>query len=189
MALKDTLTSFIDNTGLAEVFSRKAPDPVKARKPLLDGIARTREQFGNRATTVSKAPNKWWQVRNGVVALTVKVKGDTFDINGVATNHMPEERFEEFLTKFEQAVNAGEFDDELANKGNGDAQVHIGRARKASTSKRASGDRHPSTDRKDWDSLTRSQKQKVSAFYRFGKNADGSVISEAGYKPDAPLAD
>ncbi|WP_288484825.1 hypothetical protein [uncultured Novosphingobium sp.] len=137
MALKDTLSGFIDNTGLAEVFSRKPHDPSKDRKPLLDGIARTREQFKKRDKEVSKAPNKWWQLRNGVVALTVKVKGDTFDINGVATNHMPEERFEEFLTAFEKAVNAGEFDEELGNKGNGDAKVHISKAK---------GTRAPSSD-------------------------------------------
>lgn len=137
MALKDTLAGFFDNTGLAEVFSRKPHDPAKARKPLLDGIKRTREQFAKRNESVSKAPNKWWQVKNGVVALTVKVAGDTFDINGVATNHMPEERFEEFLTKFEEAVNAGEFDAELSHKGNGDAKVHIPKAAGTSGNKGA----------------------------------------------------
>lgn len=128
MGIRDTLAGFIDNTGLAEKFKLTPVDPVKARKPLLDGIKRTRDQFAARATTTSKAPNKWWQVKNGVVALTVKVNGDTFDINGVATNHMPEERFGEFLDKFEQAVNAGEFDTELKNKGNGDAKVRIPKA-------------------------------------------------------------
>lgn len=131
MALKDKLASFIDNTGLAEVFTRTPHDPEKARKPLLDGIARTRAQFAERQTKASKGPHKWWQLRNGVVALTVKVQGDTFDINGVATNHMPEERFEEFLNAFEKAVKAGEFDEELKNKGNGEAKVHIGKSSKS----------------------------------------------------------
>jgi len=125
MGIKDTFAGFIDNVGLAETFNLKPHDPAKARKPLLDGIKRTREQFAKRAEGVSKAPNKWWMVKNGVVALTVKVHGDTFDINGVATNHMPEERFEEFLGKFEEAVHAGEFDEELTHKGNGDAKVRI----------------------------------------------------------------
>lgn len=134
MSIKDTLLGFIDNTGLADKFRAPVWSKDAARKPLLDGIKRTREQFSKRADTPSKAPNKWWQVKNGVVALTVKVKGDTFDINGVATNHMPEERFGEFLSKFEQAVNAGEFDDELKNKGNGDAKVRISKASKPASS-------------------------------------------------------
>lgn len=133
MALKDTLTNFFDNTGLAEVFSRPAYDAEKARKPLLKGIDNAKKQFENGQT---KAPNRWWKVSNGVVALTVKVNGDTFDLNGVATNHMPEERFPEFLSKFRAAVEAGEFDDEIKNHGNGDAKVHIAKAPRA---KRESG--------------------------------------------------
>ena len=126
MALKDTLASFFDNTGLAEVFSRKEADPAKLRKPLLKGIDNAKKQFENGQT---KAPNRWWKVSNGVVALTVKVGGDTLDINGVATNHMPQERFVEFLGKFKAAAEAGEFDAELKNKGNGDAEVHVPKAR------------------------------------------------------------
>jgi hypothetical protein len=125
MALKDTFANFFDNTGLAEVFSRPAYDAEKARKPLLKGIDNAKKQFESGQT---KAPNRWWKVSNGVVALTVKVNGDTFDINGVATNHMPQERFPEFLAKFKSAVEAGEFDEELKNHGNGDAKVHIAKA-------------------------------------------------------------
>lgn len=125
MALKDMM-SLIDNK-LAEVFHRPAWSKEAARKPLLRGIDHAKRQF---ETGQTKAPNRWWKVSNGVVALTVKVKGDTFDINGVATNHMPEERFPEFLDKFKAAVEAGEFDDELKSKGNGDAEVHIAPARK-----------------------------------------------------------
>lgn len=128
MAFKDTIKSFIDNTGLAEVFNKPAYDADKARKPLLKGIDNAKKQFENGST---KAPHRWWSVSNGVVALTVKVGGDTFDINGVATNHMPQERFVEFLTKFRTAVEAGEFDEELKAHGNGNAQVHIPKARKA----------------------------------------------------------
>lgn len=128
MALKDTLYGFFDNVGLAEMFSRKQPDAKALRAPLLKGIANARRQFDKGQT---RAPNRWWRASNGVVALTVKVKGDTLDINGVATNHMPEDRFAEFLDTFEEAVNAGEFDAELGNKGNGDAEVHIPKAPRA----------------------------------------------------------
>ena len=120
MALKDYL-GIIDN-GLKHLFDRKAVDPAKARRPLIRGIDRTLAQFkaGSAGT-----PTGWYRIRNGVVALTVKVGGDTFDINGVATNHMPADRFEAFLIAMRAAVEAGEFDAELANKGNGDAEVDI----------------------------------------------------------------
>lgn len=121
MALTDLFG--IINNGLREAFERPAADPAKARRPLLKGIDRTAEQFASG----KPGPRSWWRVRNGVVALTVKVNGDTFDINGVATNHMPADRFAEFLGKMRDAVNAGAFDAELANKGNGDAKVRIGK--------------------------------------------------------------
>lgn len=129
MSEKSALFGFIDSTGLAEIFQRKPHDSKAARKPLLTGIENARKQF-TQTPRVLKAPNRWWKVNNGVVALTVKIKRDTFEINGVATNHMPEDRFEEFLAQFRQAVEAGEFDDELANKGNGDAKVVIPKAEK-----------------------------------------------------------
>lgn len=129
MSVKSALFGFIDNIGLAEVFQRKPHDPRASRKPLLAGIENARKQFTH-TPRVLKSPNRWWKVNNGVVALTVKIKGETFDVNGVATNHMPEERFEEFLSQFKRAVEAGEFDEELANKGNGDAKVVIQRAEK-----------------------------------------------------------
>ena len=121
MALTDLFG--IINNGLRDVFERAPTDPAKARRPLLKGIERTAEQF----RAGKPGPRGWWRVRNDVVALTVKVNGDTFDINGVATNHMPADRFAEFLDKMRDAVDAGAFDAELANKGNGDAKVHIGK--------------------------------------------------------------
>ncbi len=119
MALTDLFS--IINNGLRDAFERPAADPVKARRPLLKGIERTARQF----EAGKPGPRAWWRVRNGIVALTVKVDGDTFDINGVATNHMPADRFAEFLDKMRGAVDAGAFDAELANKGNGDAKVRI----------------------------------------------------------------
>ena len=64
-------------------------------------------------------------MKNGVVALTVKVAGNTLDINGAATNHLPADRFEEFLAAMRAAVEAGAFDAELANHGHGDAEVAV----------------------------------------------------------------
>ena len=127
MALKDYL-AIIDN-GLKQLFDRKAEDPVKARRPLLRGIDRTLTQFKAGSTG---APTGWYRIKNGVVALTVKVGGDTFTINGVATNHMPADRFEKFLELMRIEVDAGEFDAELANHGKGEVEVNIPK-RKVST--------------------------------------------------------
>ncbi len=124
MALKHYL-EIIDN-GLKQLFERKAADPTKARRPLLRGIDRTLAQF---KTGAAGTPTGWYRLKNGVVALTVKVAGNTFDINGTATNHLPADRFEEFLGHMRAAVEAGEFDNELANKGHGDAEVAIPKAR------------------------------------------------------------
>jgi len=126
MSITDALFGIIDNVGLKDVFHRRETDLASLRAPLLKGIERSREQFGKGA----RGPNRWWSVKNGVVALTVKLRGDMFDINGVTTNHMPEDRFPEFLDRFREAVNAGEFDAELINHGEGTAQVHIGKAGK-----------------------------------------------------------
>ena len=129
MALKDYL-GIIDN-GLKHLFDRKAADPAKIRRPLLRGIDRTLAQF---KTGSSGTPAGWYRMKNGVVALTVKFGDNTFDINGVATNHMPVDRFEEFLTAMRAAVDAGEFDAELVHKGDGDAEVQIPKSKSVTIS-------------------------------------------------------
>ena len=128
MALKNYL-NIIDN-GLKHLFDRKAEDPAKARRPLVRGIDRTLAQYKSGSAGTATG---WYKIRNGVVALTVKVGGDTFDINGAATNHLPADRFEDFLTAMRAAIEAGEFDAELANHGKGDAGVAMRRQRRAST--------------------------------------------------------
>jgi hypothetical protein len=129
MSLKEALLGFIDNVSLPAIFSRKAENLDEVRKPLLKGIVNAKRQFESGQT---RAPHRWWKVNNDVVALTVKVSGSIFSINGADTNHIPSERFADFLDKFTEAVDAGEFDDELRNKGAGDATIKIPRARRAS---------------------------------------------------------
>ncbi|MBM6577139.1 hypothetical protein KCP91_12220 [Microvirga sp. SRT01] len=125
MALKDLFGKFFDNT-LAETFSSKPHDPTKARQPLLRGIDVAKRQF--EAGQV-KGPNRWWSSRNKVVAFTPKLEGRPFLINGVGTNHMPEERFVEFLNEMRSHVDAGDFDAVIASHGKGNTDVHIGKAR------------------------------------------------------------
>ncbi len=132
MALKDYL-AMIDN-GLKEVFDKKPADPTKARRPLLRGIDRALAQ---RQADPARTSGSWWQMKNGVVAMTVKLGGDTFVINGVATNHMPANRFDEFLGQMRAAVEAGAFDAELANHGKGDATVVMPRPRTSTISPEA----------------------------------------------------
>ncbi|VXC74718.1 hypothetical protein [Sphingomonas sp. 8AM] len=184
MGLLDSLAGFIDNEGLAEAFAVKPDDPAKVRRPLLDGIQRTREQYAERTPGTAKAGGRWWQIQNGIVAFTVRLPGGALPLNGSATNHLPEAMFAVFLDKLEQAVEAGELDDALKAH-----QEDRARSQTASTPRRKerSGERHPGTDREDWDTLTWAQRQKVNALFREGRNPDGSVIAEVGYKPDAPL--
>ena len=132
MALKDYL-GIIDN-GLKHLFDRKTVDPAKARRPHLRGIDRTLAQFKAGSTGT---PTGWYQLRNNVIALTVKIGGDTFTINGVATNHMPADRFEEFLGLMRAEVEAGEFDAELANHGKGEVEVNIPKHKAATISPEA----------------------------------------------------
>ena len=131
MSLKETLLGLIDNVSLPAIFSRKPENLKELRQPLIKGIANARRQFESGQT---RAPHRWWKLSNDVVALTVKISGNVFLINGAETNHIPSDRFPEFLDKFNDAVEAGEFDEELRNKGTGDAEVKVPKAkRKAAT--------------------------------------------------------
>ncbi|MBW6528685.1 hypothetical protein KZ813_17725 [Sphingomonas sp. RHCKR7] len=185
MAILDSLAGFIDNDGLAETFAAKAEDPAKARRPLLDGIRRAREQFAARTADGARVGSRWWQVQNGVVALTVRIGGDVLPLGGAPTNHIPEGVFAAFLERLEQAVEAGELDDALRAR-----QAERARSTRGAepARRRVPGERHPSNDREDWDGLTWAERQKVNAFYRDGRNPDGSLIATAGYRPDAPIA-
>lgn len=128
MSLKEALFGFIDNVSLPAIFSRKAENLKELRQPLIKGISNAKRQFSAGQT---RAPHRWWRVSNDVVALTVKVSGNVFKINGSETNHIPADRFLDFLDKFTAAVEAGEFDDELRHKGAGDAQVQIPKAKRS----------------------------------------------------------
>jgi hypothetical protein len=128
MSLKEALLGFIDNVSLPAIFSRKAENLKELRQPLVKGIANAKRQFENGQT---RAPHRWWKLSNDVVALTVKVRGNVFRINGVETNHIQSDRFADFLDKFTAAVDAGDFDDELRHEGAGDVAVKIPKAKPA----------------------------------------------------------
>lgn len=180
MALND-LFSFFTPDAKAK-YEAKPVDPAKARAPLLRGIATARKQFN--ADEYKKA-NRWFSVKNETVAFHPKLDGRRLILNGVEENHMPSERFIEFLDLMEQEVNAGEFDEVIANHGKGNVDVHIGKAPRKGTS--AGSTDKPWANRADWDSLDNGDRKAVSSRYRFGKNPDNSLIAEVGHKPDAPI--
>ncbi|EIZ78261.1 hypothetical protein WSK_3143 [Novosphingobium sp. Rr 2-17] len=103
MSLKDLLSLADDK--LHEVFSRKPHDPSKARKPIIKGIERTRDQF--LATEPAKG-RKWFKVSNNVVELTLP-----FAIDGKNTFYVPGERAVEFLDKLKATVESGDLDKDI----------------------------------------------------------------------------
>ncbi len=131
MALKDLFTFFSSDS--TEKYNAKPYDPVKARKPLLKGIKDARDQFN--ADQFTKK-NRWFSVKNEQVAFHPKLDGRDLILNGVKENHMPSDRFVEFLDLMEKEVNDGEFDEVIANHGKGNVDVHIGKAPKATGAKR-----------------------------------------------------
>lgn len=107
---KIDLSKYIDNSLRAE-FEAKPYDAEKARKPVVDGIARTLEQFNSK--TPSKAPNKWFKATDKIVRFKAKIGGRVLPINGEEENHIPRSQFAGFLADFKKSVEAGDFDAEI----------------------------------------------------------------------------
>ena len=173
---------------LEEAFSRQPFDPAKGRQRLLDGIERSRQQF---AQTEPVRGRKWFTVNNNVVAFSpTQGNSGPLTINGLTTNFIPVEAFGQFLDNMQAAVDAGEFDAEIerAAKHNGmvsgtaDVAIPSGKAKQAKSQPTSAPVR-----RADWDTLSRGEKQRVSALYRYGKNPDGTMIAEVGERPNAPI--
>ena len=176
------------NNDLKEAFSRKPFDPADGRRKLIDGIERSREQFGREEPARGR---KWFTVNNGIVAFSpTQGNSGPLTINGVTTNFIAAEVFPEFLDNMRAAVEAGEFDAELeraAKHGgmvSGTADVAIPSAPAKRRARSAAGTQR----RADWDQLSFADKQRISALRRYGKNPDGSLIAHVGERPDAPLA-
>lgn len=123
MALSDLFNFFTSDA--KEKYNERSVNTAAIRKPLLTGIKRTRDDF--KAEKFTK-PNRWFSVKNEVVAFHPKLGGRTLTINGVDENHMPSGRFIEFLDLMEKEVEAGEFDEVIAAHGKGNVDVHIGKA-------------------------------------------------------------
>lgn len=176
--------SLIDKS-LGTNFDAPKYDPSKGRSKLVRQIDLAAKQH-NEGTT--RAPNRSWKAggtdADPSVRFSPKVDGKPVLLDGDETVYIPASRFQDFLKHLKASVEAGELDKEIKAAIEGAKPASTGTTRKRS----ASGGEKPWSVRKDYDSLTRSQKQSVSRYYNNGKNPDGSLISEVGHKPDAPLA-
>lgn len=118
MGIADML-SLIDQK-LEDVFHQKPYDPTKSRNHVLGWIERSRSHFAQSEPVKGR---KWISVANGVVAFTpTRPDSGPLEINGKTTNFIPVERFGDFLTHFEDAVKAGDFDHALKTNGIGTSQ-------------------------------------------------------------------
>lgn len=119
MALKDMIALVDDK--LADVFHTRKPDAAKLRSPVLKAIQRTRSQFSQGG--VVRGP-KWFKSSNGVVAFTPTLRGGySLQVNGQAMVFIASDRFSEFLDHMDAAVQAGEFDDQLIDRGSGAGSI------------------------------------------------------------------
>lgn len=113
MSILEKLHALID-PALKETFDRKAYDPAKDRAWVVGRLEAAKTQFASTETTRGGGA-KWWKLSNGVVAFSpVRKDGMPLVVNGQTTNFIPGERFGDFVAAMIEAVNAGEFDKELA---------------------------------------------------------------------------
>jgi hypothetical protein len=118
--LKDALALVDDK--LSAIFHTQPVDHTKERRPLIRGIEKAQKQFseGN-----SKAPRRWWKVSNDVVEFSANVNGNIIQLDAKDKLYIAVSRFPEFLAAFKSAVEAGEFDKEIANHGKGSVSVEV----------------------------------------------------------------
>jgi len=112
MALRDFI-ALIDEK-LHDVFVATAPDPSKARKPVLKAIERAKAQF--EAGKQPRGDSKWWSANNNVVHFTPNIDGKPLDF-GKRFNTIPAERFVQALDHLRDAVEKGELDEMITSEG------------------------------------------------------------------------
>ena len=166
MALKNMLALVDDK--LADVFHTKKSNAAKLRSPVLKAIERTRSQFTGDGMV--RGP-KWFKLSNGVVALTPTLRGGrSLQVDGQATVFITGDRFLEFLDHMQAAVEAGEFDDQLAVRDNG-----VGLAAELAKS----GDRKPrdpnAPKKEGWTDERRARYQQTMAARRAAKTQQPSA--------------
>ena len=160
------LESIVDaaKSALREVVSPQPSDPVADRKDVLQDL-----HLAEKAWATDGVRSGTWFVRDGEhVAFTPTTRnGATLTISGQTTNFIPADRFADYLVNMRSAIEAGEFDREIAGALHGSANV----GGTAEVAVPAARDGSPQDVR---------QAQQDAALAREGRNPDGSLAGVVG---------
>jgi hypothetical protein len=148
-------------SAVLDVVSPQSSDPVSDRNDVLQDL-----HLAEKAWATDGVRSGTWFVRDGEhVAFTPTTRnGATLTIGGQTTNFIPADRFADYLVNMRSAIEAGEFDREIAGALHGSANVG-GTAELAIPAAR---DGSPEDMR---------QAQQDAAFAREGRNTDGSLAA------------
>ncbi|MEG3162364.1 hypothetical protein U1763_17820 [Sphingomonas sp. LB2R24] len=143
------------------VVSPQSSDPVSDRNDVLQDL-----HLAEKAWATDDVRSGTWFVRDGEhVAFTPTARnGATLTIGGQTTNFIPVDRFADYLVNMRSAIEAGEFDREIAGARHGSANVG-GTAEVAIPAAREGS---PDDVR---------QAQQDAALAREGRNPDGSLAT------------
>jgi len=160
------LESIVDaaKSALLGVVSPQSSDPVADRDDVLQDL-----HLAEKAWATDGVRSGTWFVRDGEhVAFTPTTRnGATLTIGGQTTNFIPADRFADYLVNMRSAIEAGEFDREIAGALHGSANV----GGTAEVAVPAARDGSPQDVR---------QAQQDAALAREGRNPDGSLAGVVG---------
>ncbi len=159
MALESIVNA--SKSAVLDVVSPQSSDPVSDRNDVLQDL-----HLAEKAWATDGVRSGTWFVRDGEhVAFTPTTRnGATLTIGGQTTNFIPADRFADYLVYMRSAIEAGEFDREIAGALHGSANV----GGTAEVAIPAARDGSPEDMR---------QAQQDAAFAREGRNPDGSLAA------------
>ena len=159
MALESIVNA--SKSAVLDVVSPQSSDPVSDRNDVLQDL-----HLAEKAWATDGVRSGTWFVRDGEhVAFTPTTRnGATLTIGGQTTNFIPADRFANYLVNMRSAIEAGEFDREIAGALHGSANV----GGTAEVAIPAARDGSPEDMR---------QAQQDAAFAREGRNPDGSLAA------------
>ena len=159
MALKSVVNAA--KSALQEVVPPPSNNPASDRDEVLQDL-----HLAEKAWATDGVRSGTWFVRDGEnVAFTPTARnGATLTIGGQTTNFIPADRFADYLVNMRSAIEAGEFDREIAGALHGSANVG-GTAEVATPAAREGS---PDDVR---------QAQQDAALARKGRNPDGSLAT------------
>lgn len=148
-------------SAVLDVISPQSSDPVSDRNDVLQDL-----HLAEKAWATDGVRSGTWFVRDGEhVAFTPTTRnGATLTIGGQTTNFIPADRFADYLVNMRSAIEAGEFDREIAGALHGSANV----GGTAEVAIPAARDGSPEDMR---------QAQQDAGFAREGRNPDGSLAA------------